>query len=87
MSCQSAVLENGTVIHICRADGEWKPMPNRRRKRFWCFQCRKHLLHTRLILDPGPMSYYGPSFMWSCEQCNEEHVLFPGREWVYPDWW
>ena len=85
MSGFSAELESGVILHVCRAHGEWKPVPNRRRKRFWCFGCRKHLLHTRMILDPGPESYYDPSWTWKCERCKEENVLFPGREWVYSD--
>jgi hypothetical protein len=72
-------------LHICRPSGETKPAPGRRRKRWWCFNCRKHLMHTRMMFDPGPESYYGPNFWWECPQCHGEHVLFPGREWVYED--
>ena len=70
-------------LHVCFAGGETKRVPNMRRKRFWCFRCRKRLLHTRMVLEPEPMSYYGPTFWWECERCHEEHVLFPGCDWEY----
>lgn len=81
MSCHELHLGESRVT-ICRANGETVPVLGKRRKRFWCFQCRKHLLHTRMAFIPDPMSYYEPNFWWACERCHEEHVLFPGREWV-----
>ena len=78
MSC-----EHFGNLTICRVDGEKKPVPGRRRKRWWCFQCRKRGLHTRMGLYPVMGSYYDPTFWWACPSCGEEHVLFPGREWVY----
>ena len=40
-------------------------------------------MHTRMIFDPGPESYYMPWFKWECPKCHEEHVLFPDYEWDY----
>ncbi len=72
----------GPDVHVCRAAGTWRRARNRRRKRWWCFSCRKHLLHTLMVLDPGPgsESYYDPIWEWRCPRCHEEHVLFPGRQ-------
>lgn len=69
-------------VHVCRPSGETRAVAGRRKKRWWCFQCRKHLLHTFMGFYPTGLSYYGPNFWWECPQCHEEHVLFPGREWV-----
>jgi hypothetical protein len=69
-------------VHVCQTTGTTAPVAGRRRKRFWCFACRRHGLHTLMMFDPGPESYYGPHVWWECPQCHEEHVLFPGREWV-----
>ena len=86
MACHEIHGDDGAVIgHICRALGGTKPVPNTRRKRWWCFNCRKHGLHRLMGFYPDEPSCYGPTFWWSCPTCHEEHVLFPGREWVYPD--
>jgi len=81
-----ALVSNGQVVgHICRTQAETRPVPNRRRKRWWCFKCRKHQMHTLMGSYPVEPSYYGPSFWWNCPKCNGEYVLFPGQEWIYPD--
>jgi hypothetical protein len=80
-----ACLHIAPDIHVCRVEGTWSKVEGRRRKKWWCFKCRKHLMHTRMMFDPGPESYRDPSFMWECPQCHEEHVLFPGYEWNYED--
>ena len=82
MACLHGQTSDGVSIHICRPDGETRPA-RKRRKSFWCFQCRKHLMHTLMGFYPTEPSYYGPHFWWECPRCHEEHVLFPGREWVY----
>jgi hypothetical protein len=84
MACLHGELSDGVQIHICRLDGESRPA-RKRRKMFWCFQCRKRLPHTLMGFYPTEPSYYGPSFSWECPRCHEEHVLFPGREWVYDE--
>lgn len=85
MGCHEITQGGNVVGHICRPSGTIEPVKGKRRKRWWCFKCRKHLKHTLMVSDPGPMSYYGPNFWWECPQCHEENVLFPGREWVYKD--
>ena len=82
MSCVDIVQDGQVVGHLCRSDGQTRPVPGMRRKRWWCFHCRKHFLHTRMMFVPTAPSYYGPTFWWACPQCHEEHVLFPGLEWV-----
>lgn len=72
---------SGGTLHICWTKGEIKPVPKMRRKQFWCFKCRKRLLHTRMMLEPEPDSYYGPNYWWECPKCHEENVLFPGWKW------
>jgi transposase-like protein len=72
-------------VPVCRTDGETKPVLQRRKQRWWCFKCRKRLLHTRMMFLPTAPSYYGPTFWWQCPSCGEEHVLFPGRKWVYDE--
>lgn len=42
-------------------------------------------MHTRMMFEPTQPSYYEPNFWWECPHCHEEHVLFPGREWVYDE--
>lgn len=81
MPCYEMVQGNEVVGHVCRPSGTTRPVPGRRRKRWWCFRCRKHLLHTLMVFEPTPPSYYGPNVWWECPECREEHVLFPGREW------
>ena len=73
MSC----CEVAPGVHICRVDGEIKPAQKRRR-RFWCFGCRKHLMHTLMGLYPTQPSYYGPNFWWECPQCHQDNTTFPG---------
>jgi hypothetical protein len=81
MPCHEIVAPDGTVIgHLCRPEGETKPVLHRRKKRFWCFSCRKRVLHTRMGFYPGPESYYGPTFWWECPTCRQEHIYFPGCE-------
>ena len=78
-------LEYGPGVYICRPSGEAKPVPDRRKKRFWCFKCRKHLLHTRMRFHHEQPSYYEDWYWWQCPTCHEENILFPGREWDYGD--
>ena len=78
----SPCLEVAPDVHVCYSNGTTQPVNGRRRKRWWCFKCRKRLLHTRMMFIPWRPSYYGTTFWWECPQCHEEHVLFPGREWV-----
>jgi len=74
MSC--CELQPG--VFVCRPNGELKPVLNRRRRRFWCFKCRKHLLHTLWVFEHAFPSYYADWLMWKCPECNEEHITFPG---------
>ena len=76
------IVHENQSIHICRPDGQTMPVKQRRRKRYWCFRCRQHLLHRRMMFLPPIESYYGPNYWWECSRCHQEHVLFPGREWV-----
>lgn len=78
----SPCIEYAPGLHVCRSAGTTRAVPGRRRKRWWCFACRKRLLHTRMMFEPKQPSYYGPNFWWECPSCGEENVLFPGREWV-----
>lgn len=77
-----ACCEVSPGVHVCRPDGFVAPAPRRRRKTWWCFKCRKHLIHTLMMWTPTGISYYGPHVWWECPHCHEENVLFPGREWV-----
>jgi hypothetical protein len=83
VSCVEILDSGGRVVgHVCRSDGETRPVPNRRKKRWWCFKCRRRLLHTRMGFYPSGLSYYDPNFWWECPRCHEENVLFPGKVWV-----
>lgn len=81
MGCLEMVDGDRVVGHICVPDGKAHPVPHRRKKWFWCFKCRKHLLHTWMIFEPKQPSYYDPHCWWDCPECHEENVLFPGWEW------
>jgi len=72
-------------VHVCRPNGETRPVPNRRRKQFWCFTCRKHLMHTWMRFHHKQPSWYEDWFWWECPQCHKEDILFPGWEWEYED--
>lgn len=86
MPCDELVGSGGQVVgYVCHNNGMTRAVPGTRRRRFWCFVCRKRLLHTRMGFYPNEPSYYGPNFWWECPSCHEEHVLFPGREWVYDE--
>ena len=74
----------GGGVTICLADGVTKPA-KRRRKRWWCFTCRKRLLHTLMVFIPTPPSWYAPHSWWECPRCHKEDVLFPGHEWVFDE--
>lgn len=75
--------EVATNVHVCRPSGESRPVPKKRRKTFWCFKCRKHLMHTLMRFYHAQPSYYEDWVWWECPQCHEENILFPGREWEY----
>jgi hypothetical protein len=77
-----ACCEIAPGLHVCRPDGEIKPVEGCRRKAFWCFKCRKRLMHTRMRFWHTQPSWYADWFWWECPRCHEENVLFPGREWV-----
>lgn len=85
MPCHEIVRDGQVVGHLCQARGETRPVPQRRKKRWWCFQCRQHLLHTYMGFYPTGLSYYGPQFWWACPRCHAEHIRFPGREGVYDE--
>ena len=80
-----ACCEVVTGVYVCRPTGEWSPVPRRWKKRWWCFTCRKHLLHTLMVFRHVQPSYYADWTRWECPQCHKEDVLFPGREWEYGD--
>ena len=84
MACLHADLGGGTVLHVCRPDGQTVQV-SKRRRRFWCFQCRKRLLHVRKGFYPNEPSYYGPHFWWECPSCQGDHRLFPGGTWEYDE--
>jgi len=86
MACNDIVSADGAVVgHVCRPDGETIAVPHRRKKRWWCFNCRKHLMHTLMRFYHVQPSWYEDWTHWECPRCHEEHVLFPGREWVRED--
>lgn len=83
MACLAMVSATAEIVgHVCQTDSITKPVPRHRKKSWWCFACRKRFVHTFMGSYPIDESYYGPSFWWECPRCHEEHVLFPGREWV-----
>jgi hypothetical protein len=47
----------------------------------WCFQCRKYLPHTWVLLDDPPErqpSWYEPICTINCSRCGEDHTVHPG---------
>lgn len=81
----SPCYEIAPGVHVCRPRGAWERVQRQRRKRWWCFKCRKHLLHTLMVFRQVQPSYYDDFVKWECPNCHEEHVLFPGREWRFDD--
>jgi hypothetical protein len=44
----------------------------------WCFGCRAHVVHERVVYaDPMP-SYYEPQLAIECTRCHKEDIYFPG---------
>lgn len=79
MACVSADLGEGRVLHVCRVDGERRPV-RKRRRRLWCFKCRKHTLHMLMKFFSVEPSYYDPNFWYECPTCQGDYTRFPG-------WW
>lgn len=52
-------------------------------KERWCFKCRKHFPHDRVVLATAEPSYYEPTVRFDCPQCHEDHTVGFGmvREW------
>jgi hypothetical protein len=78
MSCHN-IMPN---IWVCRPPRSVK-IAGRRRRRFWCFTCRKRHLHTAMMIPAH--GYYEPEFWWKCDGCGEDNRLFPGMEYVYAE--
>lgn len=90
MACAEIVRDGRVIGHVCGPSGTVQRVPGRRRKRWWCFNCRQRLVHT--LMWRVPDEHYWPTLRWvewptppwwECPQCHEEHVLFPGHEWEY----
>lgn len=79
MTCIPIVQGKKQVGFVCVAPGETGPLPGKRRRRLWCFGCRKRQLHTLMVFEPGPESYYGPTFWHECPTCHADHTSFPGQ--------
>lgn len=47
----------------------------------WCFGCRRHLPHQRVVLGDEEPSYYDPVAVRQCSRCGRDRTSFPGREW------
>jgi hypothetical protein len=81
-ACPGFLPKEGQTVRAdeVRPHGTRRPVPQCRRKRWWCFTCRQSLLHTRMVFEPTPPSPYAPSAWWECPQCHREDIVFPGRE-------
>lgn len=78
MTCIPLMEGTKRIGFVCLSTGETRS--RRAFRRFWCFGCRKRTVHERMIFEPGPESYYGPTFWWECPVCKEDRTVFPGRE-------
>jgi len=78
MPCIPIVRGDKRVGFLCCTSGETIVVPHRRKKRLWCFGCRKRLLHTLMGFYPGIESYYGPTFWYECPTCQRDNTAFPG---------
>ena len=76
MTCLSADLGDGRVLHVCRTEGETRPV-RKRRRRFYCFKCRKRTLHMLMGFFPSGISYYDPHFWYDCPTCEGDYRAFP----------
>ena len=47
----------------------------RRRRTFWCFGCRRFLLHKPWLTDD---LWYDPERLWLCTGCGRDRREFPG---------
>jgi len=78
MSCDHLVSADGTVIgHICRPNGERRLVGKRRRK-FWCFGCRKRTMHSLMRFFHTQPSWYEDWLWWECPECHQDNRSFPG---------
>ncbi len=77
MSCAPLVDQHGrTIGHITFSSGVTRAI-RKRRKRFWCFKCRKRHLHTLMAHFPDS-PWYEPNSWWQCSTCNGDFTTFPG---------
>lgn len=73
-----ACIEVAEGVLVCRASGTYERVPLRRRRRFWCFTCRKHLMHELWVFRNEHPSWYADWVEWKCPSCGENNTRFPG---------
>jgi hypothetical protein len=44
----------------------------------WCFQCRRRLPGTHVLLADEQPSYYEPVWAYRCDGCGRDGRYFPG---------
>jgi len=75
----------GNGITVCR--GHWQKKIVGRTKKKWCFKCRIHIVHDKMLhtekliyTDKGELinGYYEPYITYECRECHEDNTDFPG---------
>ena len=71
-------------IHICPGPPHevWRKPDDRDTR--WCFGCRKHLRHERVLYTDPPErqpSPYEPILVLECTRCHRDRTVFPGCGW------
>ncbi len=61
------------TIHVLAPKGH--PVFTGRRRRRWCFGCRKRLPHREMVLFHD-MTDYPPVFWWECPRCRKDRTKF-----------
>jgi len=62
-------------------DHQERPMTDTPIRTFSTIGCRKHLLHTDILLGDSEPSYYDPVWVRCCSRCGQDRTAFPGAIW------
>ena len=77
------------TLTVCSSGLMQRTEHGRERRKRWCFMCRKHARHLKVVLsevlrytEAGELinGYYDPLSRLECPTCHKENIYFPGCE-------
>ena len=78
MACAPLVQDGKVIGSITFSTGVTRAI-RKRRRRFWCFKCRKRTLHMLMAHFPDS-PWYEPNAWYECPTCKGDYHAFPGCE-------